>query len=253
MINPMDLAGKHIIVTGASSGVGRQVSLKLSKLGAKVSLIARNEERLKETLQLVGDSDNLYYVLDVSNISEIEQAVKSIVDKNGKVDGFVHAAGIGTFKPIGMSKYEFLLEMMQIHFFSFAEFVRVLCKKRYSEDGASIVAISSEATIFPDKGRMAYSSAKGALDASVRVMAVELGEARGFRVNTVNPGWIRTRMFEEYIDEVGQEMDGDKMADLLRGAADPNEVANIVAFLLSDEAVRINGQNIIVDNKWAIV
>lgn len=252
MNNPMELTGKHIVVTGASSGLGRATCVLLSQLGAKVSLIARNEEKLKQTISMMEMGEHLEFPFDVTNIDEIEELVKRIVLKNGKIDGFVHAAGIGTVKPLSMTKYDFMLDMMKIHLFSFVEFVRAIGKKKNSNNGSSIVAIASAGTIHSDKGKVAYSATKGALDAVIRPMAVELGELRQFRVNTINPGWIKTDMYYGFIQEFGQERMDEILSTHVLGAAEPVEIANMIAFLLSDASQKVTGQNIIVDSGWTI-
>ena len=252
MINPMDLTGKHIVVTGASSGLGRQTCITLSRLGAKVSLIARNEERLKETVSLMEGTEHFVFPFDITEIEGLEDLIKFIVNKNGKINGYVHAAGVFTRKPISMTKYDFLRDMMSLHVYSFMEFVRIIAKKKISDEGTSIVAVSSASTLSADKGQVAYIATKGALDRLVRPMAIELGESRKFRVNTVNPGWIKTDMFYNFIQEQGQERMDEILKPCFLGASEPADVANTIAFLLSDASKMITGQNIVIDGGWTI-
>ncbi len=130
MINPMDLTGSHIVVTGASSGLGRQTCITLSRLGAKVSLIARNEEKLKETVSLMDGKGHLVFPFDITQVDSLEQLIKDVVENNGKINGFVHAAGVFTRKPLSMTKTDYLQDMMTLHVYSFIEFVRVISKKK---------------------------------------------------------------------------------------------------------------------------
>ena len=252
MINPMDLTGKHIVVTGASSGLGRQTCITASQLGAKVSLIARNEEKLQETVSLMDGTGHGIFSFDVTQIDAIENLIKTIVERNGKINGLVHAAGVFPRKPLSMTKHEFLSDMMNLHVYSFVEIVRVIGKKKMSEDGASIVAVSSASTISADKGQIAYIATKGALDRVIRPMAVELGESRKFRINTVNPGWIKTDMYYSFIEEQGQERMDEILAPCFLGPSEPVDVANTIAFLLSDASKMITGQNVVIDGGWTI-
>jgi NAD(P)-dependent dehydrogenase (short-subunit alcohol dehydrogenase family) len=252
MYNPMDLTGRHIVVTGASSGLGRQTCITLSQLGAKVSLIARNESKLKETISLMEGTGHFVCPFDITQIDGLEELIKTVANDNGRINGFVHAAGVGTSKPLSMTRKEFLQDMMALHVYSFVEMVRVIAKKKMSDEGTSIVAVSSATTLSADKGKVAYVAAKGALDRLVRPMAIELGESRKFRVNTVNPGWIKTGMFYSFIEEQGQERMDDILKPCFLGASEPVDVANTIAFLLSDASKMITGQNIVIDGGWTI-
>ena len=112
MINPMDLTGKHVVITGASAGIGRATAIQASKLGARISLIARNEERLKETLDMLDGEGHRYFAFDLNNVDGIESLVKNVVLQGGALDGFVHCAGIGPNRPIKLTKPSFVEEVL---------------------------------------------------------------------------------------------------------------------------------------------
>ena len=252
MVNPMDLGGRQYIVTGASSGLGRQTCVTLSQLGARLTLMARNEERLCETLSMMEQDGHDCYSYDLSDIDGIEGLVTSLVARNGKYDGMVHCAGIATLMPVSMSKYPFMKEMMDINFFSFVEMARVLAKKKNSNNRASFVAVSSAASKYTDKCKLGYTSSKGALDSAVKGMAVELGVSRKMRFNTVNPGWMRTEMYDWFAETTSAEHAEKTLSTHVLGIAEPVEVANTIAFLLSDMSSKITGQNIFIDSGWTI-
>ncbi len=252
MINPMELTNMHVVVTGASSGLGRQTCITLSQLGAKVSLIARSEKKLKETVSLMKGIGHLVFPFDITQVDELEKLAKQIVNSNGKINGFVHSAGIGTTKPLRMTKSSFMQEMMVLHVYSFIEFMRVFANKKMSVDNCSIVAVSSASTLRSDKGIVAYVATKGALDRVIRPMAIELGENRKFRVNTVNPGWIKTDMFYNIVQDLGQEHMDEILKTCFLGISEPVDIANTIAFLLSDASKMITGQNIVIDGGWTI-
>lgn len=252
MYNPMDLSGKQYLVTGASSGVGRQVCVTLSRMGAKVILTARSESGLMETSQLMNGEKQIYYKFDLNEMEKIEKFIEKIVEDNGKLDGLVHCAGLTMTRTLAMTTYGFIQEMMRVNVLSFIESVRILTKKKNCNESGSIVAVSSAGSIRGDKAKTAYCATKGALDSAVQALALELGERKKIRVNTVNPGWIRGKVWENYIEAVGQ----DKMKEIERrqilGISKPEEVSNVIAFLLSPAASNITGQAIVADGGWTI-
>ena len=130
MVNPLDLTGKHIVITGASSGIGRQSAIQASRLGAHVTLIARSEEKLRETVgQMDQPALHACYAADLSETDQIEPLVQKIVSQRGAVDGFCHAAGMGEARPIRMIKPVFVERMLRIHTYAFIELVRCLSLK----------------------------------------------------------------------------------------------------------------------------
>ena len=126
MIYPMDLTGKHVIITGASSGIGRATCVQASKLGAKVSMIARNEEKLQETLSVLEGEGHSYYSFNLNETDAINLLVKKIIEKDGKIDGLVHSAGFIADKPIKLDIPAPIEAMMRIHYFAFVELIRAL-------------------------------------------------------------------------------------------------------------------------------
>lgn len=147
MINPMDLSNKQILVTGASSGIGRATAIHISKLGAKVVMVARRLDELENTLKMLDGKGHKYYHFDLTTISDIEGFIKNIVKEVGPFDGFVHCAGIGTPRPLAMTKYENVHQIMLINFYAFFELVRVLSKRGSFNPGMSMVGISSIASV----------------------------------------------------------------------------------------------------------
>lgn len=251
MINPMEMTGKTIIVTGASSGIGRATASLISKLGGKVILIARNTSELDKTLlQLNPKVDNACYAFDLSANYEIESLIKKIVSEHGEINGLAFCAGIGNRCPGKMLKPNKLLEMLNINFISFVEMARLLAHAQYRADKASFVCISSVASLKGEKGLLAYSASKGAINSAVRVMAKEWGE-NGIRVNAVLPSWVNTEMAQGILNNYGKgEFDDAIKSKQYLGMGTPLDIANAVVFLLSDASKFITGTELIIDGGY---
>lgn len=247
MTDFLDFSGKSILVTGAAGGMGQVVSALLASHGAKVILLDRNEEQLGVACRsLVGDGHSCY-VCDLGQIESIEGLIGKITQEQGPVDGFVHCAGTGEVRPLKMSKYPYMVNVMNVNFFSFVEIVRCLTKRKAFNPGMSIVGISSIGAFYGAPTKVAYTSSKAAMNAAVKCMAVELG-GKGVRVNSVAPGATNTSMRREY-ENYAKDTDSYKMNSVRQylGVCEPEDIANSIAFLLSDKARMITGTCLTVD------
>lgn len=198
----MDLTGKHIIVTGASSGIGRATCIQASRLGAKVSLIARNESNLRETISLMEGNMHTFYSFDLSSLDEIEHLVSLIVEKEGTIDGLVHCAGFCSDRPIKFVTPNFVEEMAKIHFFAFVELMRSASLKKRTNNGASYIGVSSVTAFRGDKAQAAYSAVKAAMNGVVHSFAKELALTKKIRVNTISFGMVETDMYKIFYSQV---------------------------------------------------
>lgn len=235
MINPMDLTGKLILVTGASSGIGRETAVQCSKLGAKVVLIARREKDLKETLNLMDGSEHKYYPFDLSDVEGIENIISILVNENGPFDGLVHCAGIISTRPIQMLRYKNVHEVMLVNFYSFLELVRGISKKKKNfKPGLSIVGISSIASITCKPAQTSYSASKAAMNAAIKCLALELSSKK-IRINALVPSMIATKVWEDYKAKYNRDENYYKSGGSL-GIGEPIDVALMAAYLLSDSA-----------------
>ncbi len=248
MYNLVDLTNRRIIVAGASSGIGRKTAVTLSRLGAKLVLIARREGLLQDVLHELDGDGHSYYVADLSDVDSLDELVKMIISEQGKMDGLVYAAGINTSLPLNSFKPDKILDVFNINFFSFVEFVRQICRRGRFNEGMRIVGISSVASIRGDKSHLAYSSSKAAMDAAVRCIAKEVAD-KGICINTVAPAMTKTEMYSQYVNDYGDESGSNH--DLLKrqylGLAETDDIANVIAFLLSPASRFITGLTLPVD------
>lgn len=250
MDNPMNLSGKHVLVTGASQGIGAAVAVKLSQLGAKISLVARNEKKLNDRLDTLKGKKHNIFPFDLTNIEDIEQLVTQIVSEAGTLNGLVHCAGIADFRPIAMNTHSFIHNVMLINFYAYIELLRCCSKKKNFVPPASFVAISSAAAQVGEKSKLAYCASKSALDSATRCAARELS-SKGIRVNTVAPSFIKTEIYEQYIASVGDDsLEQSILAKQYLGIGEPIDIANAVAYLLSDAAKFITGTAFVVDGGY---
>ena len=249
---PFSLKGKNILITGASSGIGRQCAISCSQMGAKVILLARNEERLKETLTLLEGEDHFFVVCDLTNFDYLPECVSGIVAKTGPINGVLHCAGISTTLPLKLMDVCKLEEFFRNNVFSAIQLTREVCKlKNISKDGGSIIFFSSVMGCVGESGKSLYSLTKGALISGMRSLACEYAKKR-IRFNCISPGVIVTPINENqpYMqDPVKRQTEEDKH---LLGFGSVSDVANACIYLLSDAARWITGQNLVVDGGYTV-
>ena len=247
MINPMDLSGKTILVAGATGGMGVETSIQLSRLGAKVVICGRNEEKLQKVIEQLEGEGHAKYILDLGDTDSIEGIVRQIVDECGIFHGVAFCAGIAPMRPLKMTKKENIIEVMDANLFSFIEIVRCITKKGCFADEGSIVAISSTASIQGKQSKVAYSASKAALDGAIRCLVCDLKKKR-IRVNSIMPCWVNTRMYSIYMERHPDTFEVQEVKEKqYMGVTEPIEIANTVAFLLSDAAKTITGTSILID------
>lgn len=243
-----NFTNKIVLITGASSGIGRATAVYLDLLGARLILIGRNEEQLKAT-QAFLKNESVICAMDLSDIENIECRLKPVIKEFGALSGFVHCAGVLELRPISLFKYDKLHKVMLTNFYSFFELVRVLTKKgMYCNEGMNIVAISSTASKTGRESQTAYGASKAAINGAVHSMAKELAP-RNIRVNAILPAAVNTEMIEKYFD-LKETLNAGERKPFERqylGLCQPEYVASAIAFLLSDDSKWITGAEIPVD------
>lgn len=249
MNTPFSLEGKTILVTGASSGIGRQCAIDCAKMGSKVVLVARNEERLQETLDMMDGKGHVFYAFDLNDLDGIKDFINQTVLSHGKFDGFVHAAGIELTKPVKLltpDDYETVFRVNTISGLELAKNIATI--KNFNQSG-SIVFIASITGIIARAGVAAYSASKGALISASRVLAVEYAK-RCVRVNCISPGTILTPLMENYLSTLSNEQRQVRVSGFPLGLGKTTDVSSTAVFLLSDASRWITGQNIVVDGGY---
>lgn len=244
--NPMSLTGRHILITGASAGIGRATAIAAAQLGARVSLLARRTKELHETLAMLAGQDHAVFSRDLSMTGEIEGIVKDVIGQMGPLDGLAHCAGHGKNRPLAMTSPAFVMESMAVSYNAFVELLRCIGKKRHVNDRASLVGVSSVAALRGDKAQGAYAAAKAAMNAIVPPAAKELAP-RGIRVNAVAFGMIRTEMYQAFKDSGGLDA---VLGSQYLGVAEPEDAANVLCFLLSDASKFITGTVLVADGGY---
>jgi NAD(P)-dependent dehydrogenase (short-subunit alcohol dehydrogenase family) len=273
-----DLQGKHILVTGASSGIGRGVATQLASVGARLTVVGRNEERLRGVLKALegmvpkpptkaaGDAagqvattmsskDELgvharthrMIVGDLTNNAH-RLAILDSLEEGGPLDGLVHAAGQIKLVPFQFQHEAEMRALMEVNYFAPVQLVHALLKGKKLRKGGSVVLISSiTGSHGGTGGGTIYGSSKGALEGLVRSLAVELGRSK-IRVNTIAPGLIETEAVAALRDLLSPEaMEKDVRRYPLGRIGSTVDVALAAQYLLSDASTWVTGTRLVVD------
>lgn len=249
--NPFDLDGKNIVITGASSGIGRECAINCSMSGANVLIIGRNQEKLQETeTKLRSDRNNIHLYLDITDFSKVQQSIKDISGNFGKIHGLINAAGISPTIPFRMLSVDKMEETFKVNVIASMQIAKEICKPIYAnETGMSIIFISSVMSEAGEAGKSLYGMSKAALIAGAKSLSVEYA-AKKIRFNCISPGVVLTPMSEKSVyskDKIALEK---VVSQHPLGLGKPEDVANAAVFLLSDASRWITGTNMIVDGGY---
>lgn len=254
--NPFSLSGKNILITGASSGIGRICSTECAKSGANLLIVGRDIIRLEETLteirnHMIETFGKAYaHSIDLTgNLDDLNPAIDEFINKHGRFDGFIHSAGIEKTMPLAGMKDSDYLNIFKINVIAGFQLAKVISKRKNSNDKSSFVFISSITGLVGRKGIIGYSASKGALVSGIRSMALELAD-RDIRVNCISPGTILTPLMVKYLETLTPDEKTKRLDGYPLGLGVPEDVAYSVIYLLADASRWVTGQNIIIDGGY---
>jgi NAD(P)-dependent dehydrogenase (short-subunit alcohol dehydrogenase family) len=236
------LKDKKILITGGSSGIGRQIALHAAELGAKVTILARNADKLASVLAELSGDGHAAISVDLGNEAEVVTFVKTA----GAFDGIVFNAGIVEYTPVKFITVEKIKKIFDINFNSAVILSQQLLKNKLINKKGSLVFISSISSKIGIAGTALYASSKAATNAYTKVIAAELAP-QGTRANSVCPGVIVTPMTEEAINVTSDNVVDDKEKAYPLGYGKPEDVSGLVIYLLSDASKWMTGSNLVID------
>lgn len=236
--NPFSLHGKQILVTGASSGIGKAIAIACAKMGATVIATARNEQRLAETISLMSVGEHKVIKADLTSQEDID----ALVDELPKLDGFVQCAGVGSRVFCKMLDQDAIDHVIKPNLEAPILLQTSILTNKKINKAASIVYIASKAAEYPSVGNAIYSASKGAIISYAKCLAIELAP-RQIRVNCICPAMIWTDLIiqEGFTKE---EMEEAQLRYPLKRYGQPEDVANLALYLLSDAAAWMTGSAI---------
>ena len=249
MENPFSLEGKFILVTGASSGIGRGIAIACAQMGAKVVLSGRNETRLQETLASLAGEGHVVLCGDLN----LEETRKEIVDKMPALNGVVYCAGISQIQTAKFMDQLSLEGIFQTNVFSPLMLNTFLLKKKKIQKNASIIFISSISGVYRSQvGEGGYGATKAALAGFAKSLALELS-AQSIRVNTIHPGVVETPLLEVSNSTLGEEeLEALQQKYPLKRFGKPEDIAYCAVYLLSDASNWMTGSNILIDGGFTL-
>lgn len=248
--NPMDLSGRHYLVTGSGSGIGQAVAVLLDRLGATLSLVDSNPVGLEQTLAVLPSKRHNAFTFDLKLLDQIDSLVGEAVAKGGLLHGVVHAAGIQRVQPVRVLSVETWREIFTVNTEAGLALAKSFnSRKVYAGTSGAVVFISSVMGLVGSPGATAYSMSKAALHGLTRSLALEFASKR-IRVNCVAPSFVRTALFNRTAQLWDEKQRQTVEAQHPLGFGEPEDVANSVAFLLADTGRWVTGTTLVVDGGY---
>ena len=247
MINPFSLEGRTVLVTGASSGIGRTTAIECSQMGANVIITGRDQARLDEVFSELEGEGHQAVIADLTQ----EEQLQGLLGQLPVVDGVVLCAGQGTVVPFKMADRKKQDPIFEINYFAPVELLRQLLKKKKLANGASVVFVSSIGGVDSITiGNSIYGASKAALNSAMRFCALELAPKK-IRVNSVCPGMVNTKLIKGgAVSEEQHQADMQKYP--LKRYGEPEDVANGIIYLLSNASSWVTGHSLVIDGGYTL-
>jgi NAD(P)-dependent dehydrogenase (short-subunit alcohol dehydrogenase family) len=244
--NPMSLAGRTILVTGASSGIGRATAIYASRLGARLVICGRNQERMDAVMGELHGGGHTQQVFDFAQLDQIVPWLKSVCAQVGPLNGLAHCAAVQATRPIQAINPQFVNEVLSQNLGAALMLAQAFRLKACHAPGASLVYVSSSAALRTAPGNVVYAASKGGIVSAVKGLGVELVRD-GVRVNAVAPAMVDTPMSAQFREILSEENFQKVIAMHPLGFGQPDDVAAAINFLLADTARWITGSVLCVD------
>lgn len=240
----ISLSNKKILITGASSGIGKATAILFSNLGAELVITGRSKDNLSDTYNKLNKSQNHKMILaDLASITDIKQLISDILT----LDGFVHCCGKVLPVPVKFIKEEHLDDVMSVNYFSAVNIVSELLKQKKMNNNGSIAFISSISTSYAYFGGAPYISSKAALEGYSKTLALELVPKK-IRVNVLQPALVKTAIFDSTLEAAVDDVEMKKLVSKYPlGIGEPEDVAQALAYFISDTSKWVTGSTLKMD------
>lgn len=240
--NPFSLQGKTLLITGASSGIGRETAIECSRMGAELIITGRNEERLQETYDSLEGEGHQSIVFDLSNLD----GMTGFLDSIPPVDGLFNNAGVSVTKPIGFISLEEMKRILDVNVYAPILLTSLMVKKKKIRKGGAIVFASSIGRYIVTPGNSLYAASKGALSSFMKGAATEL-VSKGIRCNAILPGMVETPIMKGKGAISDEQWEINRQLYPMKRFGTPQEIAWLVAYLFSDASGFMTGTEIVID------
>ena len=246
----VDFGGGWVVLTGASSGIGRAIAVELARRSARVILIGRNEANLHATASLMPAGTSRVVVQDLRQIDALMPIVRDHVEHNGRICGLCYCSGVVETRPLGSFQSSGFRDMADVNVVAALELAKAICRRDVmTPEGGALLFITSIYGNVGMPGQMAYSATKGALQSAARSLAIELARRR-IRVNTLSPGLVRTPMTEAAFAVLSKDQVRHLEEAHPLGTGQPEDVARAAAFLLAPQSGWITGIDLVIDGGY---